>query len=281
MEPKTILGVDIGGTTTRVGVVADDGCLLTLKSEPTPVEGSPNALARLLKRLREMCEAEQSVSHATVGIALPGIRDPLTNVLQRAVHLPKLEGVNVGDLFSDALGVPVRLEIDVLAAGYGQWIAEPEHPARFLYLSLGTGVGGCVVIDGAPVRHTNGTAGHFGFMIVDTAPDAPLDEAGLRGTLESYLSGAAFHEADENQRIDVLPQRLATGLQQLSAIYLPDLIAIGGGVATANPRLIELADEALRRRPYPLRPVRPRVQLARLKSDEAGVIGSALLALKA
>lgn len=279
MEPKTVLGVDIGGTTTRVGIVADDGCLLTLKSEPTPTDGSPSALGRLLRRLRDYCEAEQPISESIAGVALPGIRAPDPNVMHRAVHLPRLEGVNVGELFADALGVPVTLESDVLAAGYGQWTAESNRPERFLYLSLGTGVGGCVIVDGRLVRHTNGAAGHFGFMVVDTAPDAPLDAAGLAGTVEAYLCGDAFRNASEADREKILPGRLAIGLHQMCAIYLPDMIAIGGGIATANPRLVELADEAFRARPYPLRATRPRVQLARLKSDEAGVIGSAFLAL--
>jgi predicted NBD/HSP70 family sugar kinase len=278
-HPGTILGVDIGGTTTRVGVVAEDGCLMAMRCERTPAEGEPRALARMLRAMQEVVSDEQPVTHAVAGVALPGIRDARTQVMHRAVHLPRLEGQNIAALFSEALGRPVRLDADVLAAGFAQWHAEADRPPRFLYLSIGTGVGGCAVVDGRVVRHTNNGSGHFGFVVVDTDPDAARDRAGLSGTLEAVVSGDAFAAAGDAAREQILPARLAIGLHQLSAIYLPDVIAIGGGIANANPRLVELAAQEFARRPYPLRAVRPRISLARLKSDEAGAIGAALLAV--
>ena len=109
---------------------------------------------------------------SAVGIAMPGIWDRQTGVMQRALNLPRLEGTDVVRLFERALRRPVRVETDVNAAGWAQWRAIRPCPLRFVYLSIGTGVGGSVILDGQLLRHTRGGAGHLGHLIVDTAADA-------------------------------------------------------------------------------------------------------------
>jgi predicted NBD/HSP70 family sugar kinase len=215
--------------------------------------------------------------------------------MQRALNLPKLEGINVVQLLEQALERPVRVEIDVNAAAWAQCHALRPRPARFIYLSIGTGVGGGVILAGQLVRHTHGGPGHFGHLIVDTAADAPQCRCGARGCLEALVSGPALargrrqnperkrrahaHGPAAQHDIGTAGRALGMGLLQLAVIYAPDVIAVGGGVIDHEPGLLERARELLPQLAGTLVPAGLQIEQARLSADRAGIIGAALLAL--
>ena len=287
---KTALGIDIGGTRCRAARVAADGSILSRADAPTPESGAPEQLAKVVARLVEQTSGEGAECPTTdvVGIALPGIWDRDTGVMHRAVNLPAMDGVNLRELFEaeSALGRPVRLETDVIAAGWAVHRSLAPRPARFVYLSLGTGVGGCVILDGEILRHTRRGAGHFGHLIVDTSPGASLCRCGARGCLEAIVGGGlsgSWHRADSSGETGPQGGRavraLSIALLQLAHLYAPELVVLGGGVIEHNPELIEQTRTAFSEIASSLVPEAMRIDAASLSTDRAGTVGAALLAL--
>ena len=289
------LGIDIGGSFIRAAVVRVDTqstpgaggrvgtSILALAESPLPSEGDPLQIAQAVKKLAERVRIKAGCTTSVVCVALPGIWDRRTGLMQKAVNLPGLEGVNIQQLFEETLACPAMIEIDVNAASWGQWQWLSLQPRRFVYLSLGTGVGGGVILDGKLLRHTHEGAGHFGFLIVDTTPDAPSDASGIPGSLSALAAGSALRLAaadQSNQGIIDAGRALAIALVQLVYIYAPDTIALGGGVVDHHPAIVDHARAAFQSYYSRLIPNDPRIIRAPLVSAEAGVIGAALLALK-
>jgi glucokinase len=294
VPPHSALGIDIGGTRIRVAAVTPDGCILARREAPLPPDGDPDPLRTRVGALaREIIDELQNEPQA-VGVALPGIWDRRTGIMQRAINLPRLEGVDLRDLFATACGAAVVLDTDVNAAIWGQWHALTPRPERLVYLSLGTGVGGAVILDGQIVRHTRGGAGHFGFLVVDTSPDAPAGHTGVPGCLSAIAAGPALHPAASGEAdfgaLDAEPlpeavlERAAAGLAvacvQLAHIYVPDLILLGGGVIDHHPELVDRARAAFACYTSKLIPADLPIERAPLLTQQAGVIGAALLALE-
>lgn len=305
---KFAIGVDIGGTRVRVGLVAGDGRLLARAESLLPPLGEPEPLvAAVREQLRTVLadwppfpahepprEALPSADALPVVVALPGVWNS-RGVMQRAVNLPRLEGVDLHDLFAAGAGRPVRLEADASAALWGQYSRLSPQPPRVLYLSLGTGVGGGAIVDGRLVRCTRGGAGHFGFLIVDTRPGAPAGKNNVPGCLSAFASGPALHLAatglhdqhaigDEplpDAVLETAAEALAVAFMNLGHVYAPELILLGGGVIDNHPRLVDLAASAFARRAGGLLSADLRVHRAPLTTHEAGVIGAAMMALEA
>jgi glucokinase len=277
LSDSTALGIDIGGTRMRVGVVTAAGELAAHLDAPTPPAGDPLLLSALLAgQVRRILEGNRD-EPAAVGIAVPGIWDRHTGIMQRAVNLPRLEGRNIRQLFAVALGRPVFVETDVTAAAWAQWHAMQPRPRRFVYVSIGTGVGGGVIVDGQVLRHTRGGAGALGHLVVDTAANAPLCRCGARGCLEAVVGGAA--KAEPRPTAGVAGRALAIGLLHLAALYAPDVIALGGGVIDHEPALIGQARAAWVQLRSTLAPAALRIERAPMPTDEAGVLGAARMAL--
>lgn len=276
------MSFDLGGTRVRAALVSADNSVRAHRAAPTPAGGEPQPLAALLQRLTaELRSHAESLAWLlpqddAVGVCLPGILDPARRLMRHAVNLPRLQHVDVAALCSAAIGRRVVLETDVNAAALAQWQALPDPVPRFLYLSLGTGVGGAVILNGQILRHTNGGAGHFGFLVADTGPHATARLTGLPGCLSEYLSGRVLRDAEANTRRRAA-EALAVALSQLTHLYAPDVIALGGGGVEHEPWLLPAALEAFQRLPSPII-VAPRVLAGALSSDAAGVVGAALAA---
>lgn len=292
-DNTTALGIDIGGTRVRVGIVRNDGRIIAQEEGRLPAEGAPEALGQLVAQQMERVIAHADTTPERAGVALPGVWDPQTGVMKRAVNLPRLEGVNLYELFHAALGRNPRLEADVNAGVWGQWRVMQPRPTRLVYLSLGTGVGGSAIFDGQIVRHTRGGAGHFGFLIVDTSPDAPAGRNDVPGCLSAIAAGPALHlaatgstdpeaigdEALPEPVIDRAASALAIAFMNLVHIYAPDTILLGGGVIDHHPEIVERTRTVFGRYRSKLIPAELQIVQAPLTTHEAGVIGAALLAL--
>jgi glucokinase len=256
--------------------------VLAATRAPTPPDGEPEQLAETLTRLVAEVSTHTPTTAQTVGVALPGIRDTDTDVMQRAVNLPRLEGINVRELLECALHRPIYVEIDVNGAAWAQWRACTPLPRRFAYLSIGTGVGGGVILNGEIVRHTHGGAGHFGHLVVDTAPDAPVCGCGGRGCLEAIICRSPPAEAGAwDEWAPKAANALALGLLQIAHLYAPDTIMLGGGVVDHHPELASHTQSAFDALRGTLVPEQMNIRTAPLPTDEAGVIGAALLAMAA
>lgn len=269
---ETALGIDIGGTSCRAAVVSRSGLILRRQREPTPADGDPQQLAATLCRLLNTVGGDDKLESRPAGVALPGIWDRGSGRMLRANNLPRLAGVDLIGYFGAMLRRPFVLETDVNAAGWAQWRACFPKPARFVYLSIGTGVGGAAIVDGALLREEDGGAGHFGDIVVDDAPDAPAGRTGVRGGLEAVVRHAVERSEQDPGAIADAAAAIGRGLHEIARRHAPDTIAVGGGVLEHCRGFFDIVLAAATRVPA-------RVIRAPLRSDDAGVIGAGLLAL--
>lgn len=263
----------------RLAAIDAGGRIASQTVEATPPGGDPDRLRATLARLSAAIDAGAWREARRVGVALPGLRSDDGRRLLRAVNLPALEGLDVHEFFAGALRKDVLIESDANAAAWAQWHAL-GRPARLLYLSVGTGVGGGVVLDGVLVRHTHGGAGHFGFLPVLERPTtagagAELASTGVAGALEDAVCRGP---TDGAHWLDSAARALAAGIAQLAHIYDPAIVALGGGRVDARPELIQRVESHFAGYRSPLLTRGAQIVRAPLRSDDAGVIGAGRLA---
>ncbi len=309
--PGVVVGVDIGGTKVLAGVVGEDGTVSGTARRTTP--GRRVLTHQVEDALVEaILEAADGRPLAGVGVAAAGFVDSRGERVMFAPHLP-WQGEPLRDLLQGRLGSPVHLDNDANCAAR----AEAHHGAArgatsALMITMGTGIGGAVLLDGHVLRGANGMAGEFGHMQV--VPDGQLCECGRRGCWEQYSSGNALvrnartlmgeqpsvleemsggnldrvtgpmvtSAAEEG---DLVARRafasvgdwLGVGTANLVAALDPEVVVIGGGVSAAGDRLLGPARDALQRTLVgAAHRVVPDLVPAQL-GPQAGMIGAALL----
>jgi glucokinase len=307
-----VVGVDIGGTKVLAGIVDADGRVGRTARRTTP--GRRVVASRVEDALvAAVLEAADGKPLTGVGVAAAGFVDSAGERVMFAPHLP-WQGEPVRDILADRLGCAVALDNDANCAAR----AEAHHGAArgagsALMITMGTGIGGAVLLDGVVVRGANGMAGEFGHMQV--VPDGQACECGRRGCWEQYSSGNALVREARALMVDqpsVLvemsggaPEQvtgpmvtsaaeqgdlvarqafasvggwLGVGTASLVAALDPEIVVVGGGVSAAGDRLLDPARAALRRAVVggEHRPV-PDVVVAQL-GPLAGMVGAALVA---
>lgn len=310
--PLTI-GVDIGGTKVAAGVVDLRGRVLDRAWRQTPSR-SPQAVTGTIVEVVEQLRARHPVR--AVGIGAAGFVDADRARVLFAPHLAWRDEP-LRDAVAAAVGLPVVVENDANAAAWAEWrFGAGRGESRLVCVTLGTGIGGGIVLDGQLQRGRHGMAGEFGHMVV--VPDGHRCECGNRGCLEQYASGNVLgREARELARagspvtvplvervggdIDALVGPVITlaardgdavaielfeevgrwlgiGLANLAAALDPGVFVIGGGVCDAGELLLGPARESFRRTltGRGFRP-EPRIVPAAL-GPQAGLVGAADLA---
>ena len=289
--PHQHLGIDIGGTTLNLGVCHHDGSVRGRHTIATDAATGPDdTITRIVARARALIAEHGTV--ASCGIGMPGELDLERERFVRANHFPGWANVPIGQQIGERLGVPTVLENDANCAAWGEYVAGTGRGTRSLAcFTLGTGVGGGVVIDGQLWLGANGAAGALGHIAVD--PNGPECRCGQRGCVEVYASAtslagrygkgsardafaaAARGEADAMAAVDWACDGLAAGVASVIHILQPDVVVLAGGMAAAgNPLLSRVRAGASRRvRTSWLRAIR--IELSELGND-AGWIGAAL-----
>ena len=316
------LGVDVGGTKV-LGVALDpQGAVVARSVAPTPqrVGTASRSLGSLVTTTvtHVLRELEQETDGACVDspacIGLPGMvrRD---GVLLFAPHLRGAEGLDLGSALPRRGGASIKVLNDAdCAAVAEQRLGAAHGHANVLVITLGTGIGGGVLVDGTLLRGANGFAGEFGHMVIDpTGPECPC---GSRGCWERYASGSAVgrcaRDAAEAGRLEAIVERaggdpedvrgehvtaaalagdaealtlldhvgwwLARGLANLVASFDPSCIVIGGGLSRAADLLVPAARRHLRGL-LEGGAQRPEIELVRASlGPDAGAVGAALIA---
>jgi glucokinase len=309
--PGVVVGVDIGGTKVLAGAVDEAGQVSSTALRTTP--GRRVVTAQVEDALvGAILESAAGRPLAGVGVAAAGFVDRQGERVMFAPHLP-WQGEPLRDLLQERLGCPVAVDNDANCAAR----AEAHHgaargAASALMITMGTGIGGAVLLDGIVLRGANGMAGEFGHMQV--VPDGQACECGRSGCWEQYSSGNALvrnartfmaeqpsvleeMSAGNPDRVtgpmvtaaaeqgDLVARRafasvgdwLGVGTANLVAALDPDVVVIGGGVSAAGDRLLEPARAALQRSLVgAAHRVVPDLVGAQL-GPQAGMIGAALL----
>ena len=288
------LGIDIGGTKIAVGLVTPEGRVLHSARVPTPLTGGFAILDAALGLARETL-AGQSVT--AIGIGTGGQVDAARGVVVSATDLlPGWAGTDVAGAFQSAFGLPCAVDNDVNALAVGEArLGAGRGLGSVVFLALGTGVGGAWVRDGQVHHGATWTGGEFGHLYLTASADAP------RQTLEDWASGpglartylertgqaatgeaiAAEAAADPNcpaaWAIERTGEALGFGLSSLANALDPELIVVGGGLASLGDVLFGPARAVLARCGLP-GPARCPVVAAALGA-EASLVGAACLTM--
>ena len=190
--PNFSIGVDLGGTNLRIAAVDEQGTLMEKITLGTKtVLGRDQVLNSMCDAIHQTSEKyKASANLLGVGIGVPGIMDKQTGMMRESPNLPGWADYPVRAEIERRLGTPVILENDANAAAFGEkWLGAGRHVSDLAMLTLGTGVGGGIVMDGEIWHGMSGMAGEFGHMTVE--PGGPQCGCGNRGCLEQYASATA------------------------------------------------------------------------------------------
>jgi glucokinase len=252
------LGIDVGGTNSKLAVLQGDPpdppTLLATATIPTGSDDPGEVLGRLAAAGTGLVAGHGPVAAAGVGV--PGLFDQGSG---RAVLLPNLPpawtGHEIARPLADRLGVPVALINDARSFTLAESrMGAAAGCATVVCLTLGTGVGGGVVVDGRLRFGPHGRAGELGHQVID--PDGPPCGCGNRGCVEAFAAGAALSRlggraspravfraaaaGDERARaaVEAVVGRLAVGIANLVTVLWPEKVVVGGGVAAAGEQLL-------------------------------------------
>jgi glucokinase len=313
MAAGCVIGVDLGGTKLLAGVVDDDlnvhHRVFRHSREGKDTEQLLDAVVAAVEEARDAAGGDIGA----VGFGIPSLVDKRTGVAATTVHLP-LHDVPFRDLMAERLGVPVVVDNDANAA----MVAEHRRGAArgattAALLTLGTGIGGGIIVDNRLVHGASGAAGEWGHMVVDV--NGPRCTCGNVGCLEQLVSGSALgrdglrvardvpesglgralaggraitgmlvtelaHDGDQAARdvLALMGTYLGVGIANVVNILNPEVVAVGGGVVAAGDLLLEPARRVVAERA--LAPSRDQVRIVPTRfGDASGMIGAAILAM--
>ncbi len=208
-EPPFFVGIDLGGTNIKSGVVDNAGHILGYAHLKSEVERGPEKGAERMAEAAAQAAAKAGIdlSDAThAGLVTPGTMDTAAGMLLEPPNLPGWSNFPIRDRVSDHTGLPVAYANDANAAAYGEfWIGSGSAYASMVMLTLGTGVGGGIIHDGDLLDGANSHGGEIGHMIIDSSTDARVCGCGGQGHLEAYCSATGL-TARAIEAIDSLPE---------------------------------------------------------------------------
>ena len=311
MTPREAIGVDLGGTKMAVGVVDSDQHIHYEGKESSIGLTEEKLVADLGRELLEARDARPDVLCA--GLGIPATIDHDRGVAIQAVNL-EISDVPLRDLMREKLGLPVYMDNDATVAALAEFLFGAGRGARnVVMLTIGTGIGGGLILDGEIYRGTTGSAAELGHIVVEEDGPPCQGNCPNHGCVETFASGTAIaregKKVAERQPDSALGKALADGpivgktvtdlaingdplareivadagrylgvaLASLANIFDPDVIVIGGGVSVVGDLMLDPAREELTSRALPPMNRTP-VQLAEL-GPEAGMIGAAAMAL--
>lgn len=311
---KYTIGVDVGGRSMKFGLFDDKGKLLDKSNIPTRTQNQgENILPDLTEHLKKIIEKHELTKENLTGIGL-GMPGPILNekIIKTAVNLGFKDNVNVADYISARLDFPVKVANDANVAALGEvWKGAAEVYNNVVMVTLGTGVGGGVILDGKILAGVTGSGGEIGHMPILEKPlewtcgcggnrclEQVASATGVERLAQDYLfeneeesslrdlnyidAREIFQAAQDGDDIAVKVveeyfETLARGLAIISAVVDPEAFVLGGGVSNAGEFLLDGVRKAYRKFAFPVTKD-AKFFLAQLGND-AGMYGAAKMML--
>ena len=299
--------MDIGGTNTVFGIVNREGNVIgsdSVKTQDYPdLEEYVNTVSSKIKALIEGAGISFD-DIAGLGIGAPNA-SYYTGTIEKAPNLPwKGESIPLAELFSKQLsGIPVKMTNDANAAALGEMTyGVAKGLKHFIMITLGTGVGSGIVIDGKMVYGKDGFAGELGHLIVDRSPEARLCGCGRRGCLETYCSATGMirtarerlqgvtingskdvydlamqGNADAIEIFNETGKRLGQALADMVVFSSPEAFVLFGGLAKSGELLLKPTHEAMEESMMPIFKGKTKLLVSTLKDADAAVLGASAL----
>lgn len=308
---KVFIAADLGGTNLRMAAVDAEGTIVARNRKPTPSGGQQSDIVAAILAVIDEFKRDfgNEFEFAAFGAAMPAIINFHEGVILRSPNLSQLNDLRFAESFSAELGIPVVLENDANAAALGErWKGASRDVRNSVHVTLGTGVGGGLIIDGALVRGIDGTAGEIGHIAVE--PQGYPCGCGSQGCVEQYASATAivriakemmprYPGTELRSSFELTPleiyeagvkgDKLATEVFRVAGTYLgialgglvnvlnPEVVVIGGGVSAGWDLFIEPLRAEILRRSFPHPGERVKILRSEL-GDDAGILGAAFLA---
>ena len=317
-DKRAAIGVDIGGTNVKLGLVAPEGKILFRDSFMTHQPGGKKGLLEvILRRLRDLMRTatEHGLKLAGVGIGAPGAIDVERGFVYFFPNIPGWKDTPLKSVLERRLAVPVAVDNDANAMAYGEFCFGAGKGAKTLIaLTLGTGIGGGLLIDGKLFHGPHFSAAELGHMVLNEG--GPLCACGNHGCIETYV-GNGYFVREVRRRLKIFPQsllarelrkgkeltpllvaqaarrgdvlskemwletgaHLGNALAGLVNLLNPEKIILGGGIAQNGDLLFKPVIAELNKKAFPIAAASVRVVPAALGVD-AGLVGAAALAFR-
>jgi glucokinase len=315
MSPECVIGVDLGGTKLLAGVV--DGDLNVHHRVHRPVHGlSQHELLDMAVEAVDEARAATTHDVTAVGFGIPCLIDQRRGMATMAVNLP-LRDVPFRDLMAERLGLAVEVDNDANVAALAEWRAGAARGASdVVLLTLGTGIGGGLILNGAPYRGAIGAGAELGHITIDVDGPPCQGHCPNNGCLETLASGTALaregtriagerpesalghalaegrgltgalitelaHDGDTAaiEALTLIGTNLGVGIASFLNVFNPDVVVVGGGVIAAGELLLAPARAEAIRRALPTMSRHARIVPAQF-GTEAGLVGAAALAFE-
>lgn len=287
-----VIGIDLGGTAIKLGRFRRDGTCTRSVTIPTPQPSRPDAVIDMMVYAIGKLAPDLSEIVA-IGVGTPGPADFAGRIAKIAINLDDWIDIPVATLLQSRTGLPTVVGNDGNCAGLGEtWLGAGRNYRNSVLLTLGTGVGGAVFINGELFTGHGGSAGELGLITLDAGGN-PC-KSGNSGSLEQFLSGQAIRRmtgkepqemgelADMGDRDalafwDSYGRNLGIGLTTIIYILTPEAAIIGGGISASAKHFLPAAARELNRRVMPTS--RPGLELIQAQlGNQAGMTGAAKLA---
>ncbi len=308
------IGIDLGGTNIAAGLVSEDGKILCQSSTPTLNNREAVDIVKDMAMLIEKIAKDYGIAVSDikgVGIGSPGSVDYDNGVVVYANNL-KMDMFPLADELNKLTGLPVSIDNDANCAAMGEYVVYEDKVKDFILVTLGTGVGGGIILNGKMLHGFNGAGGEVGHMVIEGNGEECT--CGRKGCWESYASVTALisqtkkameenpdslmHEfakkegavtgrtsfdaakAGDKAAQEVVNQYavyVAEGITNLENIFQPEMICIGGGISREGEYLVGPIREFVKKYGYNRNMERTEIVTAKLFND-AGIIGAAMLA---
>lgn len=306
-----VLAGDLGGTNLRIAAVDASGRRLFRVEADTPRHLDESKIVETAVKLANQCRAELGREPLAFGFAIPAIMAAEEGRLFSSPNLPELAGRDLGAILERELALTVVLENDANAAAIGEhWLGASKDVSSSVCVTLGTGVGGGIILNGRPHSGPDGTAGEIGHICVE--PLGPPCGCGSNGCLEQFSSASAIvrmaselindypdSSLSSTENLDALSifrhgvagdelcvevfrkagAYLGIALAGLINVLNPEAIVIGGGAAEGWDLFIEATRTEIRKRAFREPAERAKIVRASLGND-AGIVGAAFLAFQ-
>ena len=314
MSNEYVLAGDVGGTNLRIAAVDSDGTVVHQESVPTPMTRVASDVVAAISQVASSCIANCGISERPLafGLAMATLVNSREGKSLSSPNLPELNGLSVADAVSEQVGLQVLLENDATAAAIGEhWLGSSRQADNSIFVTLGTGVGGGLILDGRVFRGADGTAGEIGHICVE--PEGHECGCGSRGCVEQYASATAISRIAEElaqkdrtssllggsgvtskdvynaakagdavglETFRIMSRYLGIALAGLVDVLNPNMIVIGGGAAGAWDLFIDPVRKEIIQRAFG--PPAKTVRLVRASlGNSAGILGAARVALDA
>jgi glucokinase len=296
---KYSIGVDIGGTNIPVALVDQAGKIVDIIEKKTQAHDGPDSVVkRIAESVKELCSKVDNCSLAGIGLGAPGALDIKKGIIITSPNLSGWNNVPLLKMLNEATGLKVKMDNDANCAAIGEhWIGGARGSNNAIIITLGTGVGGGIIIDGKIFRGSHGTAGELGHITIEK--DGRLCNCGNKGCLEAYASATGavitakelglkvdtaydiFVKAEQKDELaqkalEISGRYLGIGIASFANIFDPDVIVVGGGFSSAYKYLLPAAkDEAYNRS---FKTIMDKLSIKRAElGNNAGIIGAARL----